>query len=229
MKLKKDENGKHYLSGSSLSRVWRHNENHDCGALTAFRKTTGCGDSDDDVVYTKEDNMKRNKQLKAELANLGYGVTALKGKYPEGGVVGKEISFWVVDLKDTGKLEKDLMRLGSKFEQDSVLYVPKGSIQGKDKGYLIGTGKCKNAFPAYGKKNVFDTAKMGYESKIYTSYINGRPFIFESAENGRIQQNYGNGFGYWQMMIMTEKIMKQDWKTITLDEHDYETLGDTEK
>jgi hypothetical protein len=31
------------LFESSLSRLWRHNDIHDCAALTAFRKYHNCG------------------------------------------------------------------------------------------------------------------------------------------------------------------------------------------
>ena len=33
-----------YLQESSLSRLWRHNEKHDCGAMTAFRTAADCGE-----------------------------------------------------------------------------------------------------------------------------------------------------------------------------------------
>ena len=47
---------------------------------------------------------------------------------------------------------------------------------------MIGTNKCCNNWLGYHKKNVFEKGKMGYDSPIYTSYIHGRPFIFESFE-----------------------------------------------
>ncbi len=35
-----------YLQESSLSRLWKHNEEHDCGAMTAFRKAADCGEGE---------------------------------------------------------------------------------------------------------------------------------------------------------------------------------------
>ena len=47
-----------YLQESSLSRLWRHNEKHDCGAMTAFRNAEGCGFGE---RYSNADNKKRNR------------------------------------------------------------------------------------------------------------------------------------------------------------------------
>ena len=98
---------KEYLQESSLSRLWRHNGEHDCGAMTAFRTAADCGDGE---KYTKADNIKRNKSLLAKIKSKGYGATTLKCKYPEGGKEAKEISYFIVDLEDGGTLEKDLKK-----------------------------------------------------------------------------------------------------------------------
>lgn len=185
---------------SSLSRVWTHNEQHDCGALTAFRKAENCGEG---KPYTHKENMARNKSLLAKLQSKGYGVTTLRGIYPEGGESVAEISFFVVDLKDTGTLLDDIKSLGEEFDQDSVLFIPKGSIKGEDKAYLVGTNKCPDNWLGYGKTEVFNKGKMGYDSPIYTSYVNGRPFIFESVE--RENQFPQNGTGVWMLHRASQK------------------------
>ncbi len=168
---------KEVFTESSLSRLWRHNESHDCGAMTAFRKAYDCGEGKE---LTRKDNQKRNAALAADLKREGYGITKIMGTYPEGGKTVNEVSYFIVDLNDTGNLEKDLKRLGEKYDQDSVLFIPKGAIQNKTKSYLIGTNKCENNWLGYNKKEVFGKGKLGYSSPIYTSKINGRPFIFES-------------------------------------------------
>ena len=81
---------KEYLNESSLSRLWRHNEEHDAGALTAFRKGADCGDGES---YSKKENKQRNKSLLAKLKTKGYGVTKLHGSYPEGGKSVKGLAF----------------------------------------------------------------------------------------------------------------------------------------
>lgn len=191
-----------FINESSLSRVWEHNEEHDCGALTAFRKARDCGEGE---PYSKKENQARNKSLLSKLKMRGYSVTSLKGYYPEGGKDSKEESFFVVDINDTGELFEDLKKLGTEFEQDSILLIPKGSIKGEDKAYLIGTNHCENNWIKYGQKEFFNKGKVGYSSPIYTSYINGRPFIFEeyNMEIG----SPGNGMGWWALEIMAKK----DW------------------
>ena len=189
-----------YLQESSLSRLWSHNEKHDCGAMTAFRVAAECGGGE---KYSKSDNAKRNKSLLAKIKSKGYGATTLKGRYPEGGKSVTEISYFIVDLEDGGNLENDMKKFGEDFEQDSVLFVPKGAIQNKSKAHLIGTNHCKNNWLGYHKTETFNKGKMGYDSPIYTSYVNGRPFIFE--EVGDEILNPGNGMGWWSLHSVADK------------------------
>jgi hypothetical protein len=181
---------KNHLNESSLGRIWSHNEKHDCGAITAFRKYNNCGYDDNGdpcdpndipVELTKAENTKRNLALAADLKRLGYGITKVIGNYPEGGGSVKEVSYFVVDINDTGNLKQDLQKLGKKYDQDSVLFIPKGTIQGESKAYLIGTNTCCNNWLGFGRTEVFNKGKIGYGSPIYTTYVNGRPFIFESC------------------------------------------------
>lgn len=190
---------------SSLSRLWSHNENHDCGAMTAFRRAEDCGEG---RVFSKKENQQRNSSLSAKLLSKGYGVTSIQGRYPEGGSVGKEESFFIADLHDSGNLETDLIKLGEEFEQDSILFVPKGSIQNKSKAYLIGTNKCPNNWLPYGQREFFENGKLGYESPIYTSYVNGRPFIFENVLKEYTPPN--TGFGMWSLHLASKK----QWKDL---------------
>jgi len=195
-----------YIIESSLSRLWKHNEEHDCGAMTAFRKAADCGEGE---KYSNADNAKRNRSLLAKIKSKGYGATTLKGKYPEGGTVGKEISYFIVDLEDSDNLESDMKKFGEEFEQDSVLFIPKGAIQNTAKAYLIGTNRCKNNWLGFNKKETFGKGKLGYDSPIYTSYVNGRPFIFE--EVGDEHLNPGNGMGWWAL----NSAAKKHWKDIS--------------
>ena len=196
---------KKHINESSLSRIWKHNKEHDAGALTAFRKGSECGGGEE---YTKKQNKQRNRSLLAKLKTKGYGVTKLHGSYPEGGKTTKEISYFVVDLSDSGKLEKDLRSLGQEFEQDSILFIPKGAISGDSKAYLIGTNQCDNNWLGFGKKEIFNRGRMGYDSPIYTSKVNGRPFIFEDVME--TIDSPQTGFGHWSMHLIANK----DWQDI---------------
>jgi len=198
---------KQILNESSLSRLWKHNEEHDAAALTAFRKGADCGEGE---PYTKKENKQRNKSLLAKLKAKGYGVTKLHGSYPEGGKTAKEISYFVVNLSDDADFEKEILKLGKGFDQDSILYIPKGAIKGESKAYLIGTNSCKNNWLGMGKKEVFNKGRMGYDSPIYTSRVNGRPFLFE--EIGEEVLSPANGMGIWAMHLVAEK----QWKDIEL-------------
>jgi hypothetical protein len=161
------------LSESSLSKIFRYNEKFDCGAITSFRRN-----------YSKKENRQRNRSLKAKLINKGYELIKILGKYPEGEEKDspsvREEGFFVLDTKQSGNLEKDLITLGEEFEQDSILYVPKGTVIDVAKAYLVGTSHNPEAWLGYLEKNLFNNgATFGKDSKIYTSYVNGRPFIFE--------------------------------------------------
>ena len=48
-----------------------------------------------------------------------------------------EHTYFIVDSEDTGNLEKDLRSLGEEFDQDSILFIPKGG----EKSTLFGTNK----------------------------------------------------------------------------------------
>ena len=50
---------------------------------------------------------------------------------------------------------------------------------------------------------------MAYSSPVYTSYVNGRPFIFE--EVGETINNPGNGYGWWSL----HNAAKKNWTELT--------------
>jgi len=193
------ERAERELNESSLSRLWRHNDEHDCGALTAWRRGEDCGEG---RKFSKKENAARNKSLLAKLMSKGYSVTKLHGTYKEGGEV-KEMSFFVVDQNDTGSLPADLRKLGIEFEQDSVLIAPKGAVQGNATAYLLGTNKCENNWLGFGQKDKFSKAKFGYSSPIYTTRVNGRPFLFEEVVGEAVLPN--TGFGNWSMQLAAQK------------------------
>lgn len=201
------------INESSLSRVVHHMENHDCGTITAHRAKEGCG-GPDDKPYSKEDNKKRNRQLYAILESLGYGVTEVDGAYIENfgkpnAVEVKEDVYFVVDLKDSGNLEKDLRRLGEEFDQDSILFIPKGQM-----GILIGTNHCSD-YPGYGKKMPFSSRSFGKTGEFMTK-VRNRPFMFEDSFLEKpCNENYyavANIMGKWAI----SRTAKMDWRKLEL-------------
>lgn len=171
------KNFKEVLNESSLSRVYQHTQEHDFGTITAFRYARDCGKGE---VYTKSENLQRNKSLLSKLQAKGYGVTAIKGSYIEnyGSSNQKEVgenSFLVVDLKDKGSLRKDLLALGEEFEQDSIIFGKAGKA-----GVLIGTNKCPEGYPGYHKEAVQGGAVFGKDGQ-FLSRVRGRPFVFKEG------------------------------------------------
>ena len=151
-----------------------------CGTISAWRGTRDCGKGE---KYTRKEKEDRNAKLKAQLLKKGYGVTAIIGIYTENygtedAISYKEDSFIVVDLKDTKNLKKDLIKLGTQYEQDSITYSkPNGEY------YLISTNKCPNGYPGRGKIGV--EIKLGKpffgKDGEFHSKVNGRPFIFKEC------------------------------------------------
>ena len=203
------------LNESGLARLAKHMEEHDCGTITAFRSKEGCG-SPTDKPYSKQDNKKRNRQLMANLQMLGYGVTAVQGAYIENygtpdALEVKEDVYFVVDLRDRRKLREDLVNLGSKYEQDSILFIPKGG----EGSILIGTNDCPNSYPGFGREQRFRDRKLGKGGEFMTK-VSGRPFIFEDTLLETIvDDNYfqhSNIMGKWA----TKTIAKGNWRDIDI-------------
>ena len=201
------------INESSLSRVVHHMEKHDCGTITAHRAKEGCG-GPDDKPYSREDNKKRNRQLYAILESLGYGVTEVDGAYIENfgtpnAIEVTEDVYFVVDLKDRGNLENDLRRLGEQFDQDSVLFIPKGKM-----GIMIGTNHC-SPFPGYGKKSPFSSRSFGKPAEFMTK-VRNRPFVFEDTFLEKMcNENYyavANIMGKWAITHAA----KTDWRNLEL-------------
>jgi len=162
------------LNESSLSRVHEHMTKHDTGFITAFRGKN-----------SKSVNQQLNKQLKAKLLLQDYGVTEVSGAYienydtDEAKEVG-ENTFFVVDLNDKGNLKTKLKLLGEEYDQDSILFVPKGGT----KGLLIGTNDAE--VPGKDNENVLNNPVFGKAGEFHTK-VNGRPFIFKESFDSVLQ------------------------------------------
>lgn len=183
-----------YLIESSLSRIYRHNEKHDCGTITAFRNE-----------FTYNENLKRNKSLAYKLLKLRYSITKISGRYIEETEDGKskpvtEESFFVVDIEDKKNLKENLHKLGNEFEQDSVLFIPHNTIKGEDKAYFI--------FNNGSEKYFNGTGKFGYSDSPFLSYVNGRPFYMDKMEEHFVPAQTNNG-----RYLITE-FSNRDWRSL---------------
>lgn len=162
------------LNESGLSRIYKHIQEHDCVVITSFRDDTEDNTNCTDKAIIGKDNKERNRDLKATLLGLGYGVTSVDGSYienynTEAAKEVKEDSFFCVNLKDDPGFLENMANLGEKFCQDSILVFPRG---GKG-AYLLGTNN--SDFPGYGKKESLGDFAGGEEAE-FMSRIGGRPF-----------------------------------------------------
>lgn len=105
------------LTESSLSRVWQHVEgDRPFAILTAFRGE-----------YIRQDNIKRNKTLAAEIRGLGYGFFFLDGFWvenqgtPEERKVSEDSLFVIAPEGSDKKFVSDIVKLGAQYNQDGVL------------------------------------------------------------------------------------------------------------
>jgi hypothetical protein len=208
---------KDILNEKSLSRTLEHMKNNDTGIITAYRSRKYKVDDKGNEVpefgdqYTKKENQQRNRKLLALLQSKGYGVISMKGTYienfktPEAKEVGEHV-FFVIDLKNKGNLKKDLKSYGEKFNQDSIMFIPKGG----DTAILIGTNSVdKDAFPGYGKSLDFNTRKLGSAGEFFTK-LNNKPFMFES-----VVVEYNEPDGYLAKMACS-KIANSNWSDIEI-------------
>lgn len=162
---------KNVLNESSLTRLWKKYKDYDSGTISACRGS-----------LTSKENKERTFQLKTDLVKLGYSVTAIKGVYKENYGQPDEIevhedSFIVFDHKASGDLEENLLKLGKKYDQDSVTF----SSVSDGEYWLIGTNN--SGYPGMGNRVKLGSAMFGKNGEFFSS-VRGRPFVFESVSDG---------------------------------------------
>lgn len=156
---------------TNLSRLHQHTKESNIGVISAFRGE-----------FDLKQNKKRNQELMSAIRSAGFGYIPVAGHYIEnqGSSDERDViedSFIIISNKDDqGKLKKFLMKMGVKFNQDSVLYKPATL----DNAILIGTASGR--YPGLGVESdvgKFHPQRMG---KFYSQLRNGKTFVFESVE-----------------------------------------------
>jgi len=185
------------LQEANLSQLLYYMERHDTGTISAFRSK-----------FTRRQNQQRNRRLLAQLFVKGYIVISVDGIYVENfgtdrAVEVAEDTFFVVDSKDEGHLERDLRGLGKLYDQDSILFIPKPG----NEAYLWGTNH--TGYPGYGNVKKYSTRHMGKVNTFMTKK-RGRPFFFESI-NREIPKP-GSNLGW----AAIHAISTMDWREIPL-------------
>ena len=127
-------------------------------------------------------NRKNNRELSAYLLSQGYGVKSVQGSYIENfGSIDpekiprevKEASYFVTNLNDDPEFFEQIINLGKRYCQDSVVLVPKG-----EEGYLYGTN---NTYPGLDEKETLGKF-MGGETGEFMTRIKSRPFVMKEDE-----------------------------------------------
>ena len=233
IKNNKKKDPRYFLKESSLSRVYEHVVSHDTAALSAFRDNPFDGSKCTDKAVGEETkdvqeplplgskfsvspedsyttNLRRNKELKATLLQMGYGVTKVHGSYIEAFKTTaarevKEDSFMVVNLKDDPNFQDNIKMLGERFCQDSVLIVPKG---GKG-AFLHGTNN--HEYPGYGVGDMVGDFKGGEEDE-FMSRVRGRPYTFTEKLNEEViletLADHGRN-ARWVIRKMSDRILNK--------------------
>ena len=128
-------------------------------------------------------NRKNNKELSAYLLSQGYGVKSVQGSYIENfGSIDpkkiprevKEASYFVTNLNDDPEFFEQIINLGKRYCQDSVILVPKG-----EEGYLYGTN---STYPGLDEKESLGKF-MGGETGEFMTRIKSRPFVMKEDED----------------------------------------------
>lgn len=176
---------------SSISRIMSYITDFECATISASRgslkdttEKTFIPDDYKNSELTKTENRQRNSLLKSKLLKLGYGVTALDGKYAEAGseFPGKETSYFVVNRNDDPNFFKNIFELSEYFNQDSFLYKPAGTTNAK----LIGTNNAERnqqfGTPGYEQEiEVGEFHPNGFDGAL--SKIGNKAFQFRLNEN----------------------------------------------
>lgn len=156
---------------SSLSRIWQHSHESNMGIITAHRGE-----------FDEKQNEKRNRELISAIRANGFGFIPVTGFYVENPGQDdeqkvRENSFVVISSPDdSGKLRTFLIKMGIKFNQDSVFY----KDASKEKAVLIGTAEGR--WP--GLNNTIEVGKFVAQKigTYYTKMRGHKTFVFESVE-----------------------------------------------
>jgi len=194
---------KFLINEAGLNKIRQDMSDYDTAFITAFR-----GDINDKsvCVYVPpseeelserdkmgkrgESNKRNNKELSAFLLSQGYGVKNVQGSYIENfGSIDpekvprevKEASFFVTNLKDDPHFFEEIINLGKRYCQDSVILVPKG-----EEGYIYGTNKGK--YPGLDQEETVGKF-MGGETGEFMSRIGGRPFVMKEDEETKTYED----------------------------------------
>jgi len=187
-------------ASKSLTRVLGHFENNAFSIVSASRG-----------IYGKEENKIRTENLISDVRGGGFGFVKMKGRYVEGygtegekNPVQEDVLFIAskpmkvntettpedesrhndeVNSKWNEEFKQNMMKLGNKYDQESIVFKP----YGEEKAYLIGTVDIdengKKVWPGHGNMIEVGDIHPGKAGMFHTMlWKNKRTFTFESVE-----------------------------------------------
>lgn len=171
-----EQRAHHAYRESTYGRAMKYMEEHDTGTISAFhghglsKTPKGYKDIADDSSQKinsnyniRNKNRLASKHLGEDLKKLGYTYFTVGGSFIEEysadgeateNFKRNEWTYFVVDQNDTGNLKRDLIKLGRKYQQEYILFVEKGSKEGK--GYKVG----------FYKQSDYTSTKIPKDSKV---------------------------------------------------------------
>lgn len=161
-------------ANKSLTRFFNHFQNYDMAILTAFRKVDSEG-----TPLTWQANIQRNKKLKKQIRDAGYGFIQVKGYYSEVDPTTKENtpvyeqSIVVVDVNrgGIGNLKSNAIKWGEEWSQDSILFKPANGD-----AVIIGTNDTSDI--QRGVEILIGKEKFNTPAEIFTKLKGDRQFSF---------------------------------------------------
>jgi len=161
---------KDYIIESSLSRIWQFIEK-DKGTfavISAYRDKT------------KENNKERHISLKKYIRELGYGFIEMRGGYREEDGFVNEKSLFIPNID-----KKFAIKIGSEYDQYSILYKDKNQFIEIGTNINSGIGKILKNFIKTSKENNINLAKEAIKdffSSLLKGSHKGKKFVFNTIQ-----------------------------------------------
>ena len=202
------------LTESGLSHFLAYDNEHDIAFISAYRTSR---DYVGGKRYTKRENLQRSSNLLAKLVTKGYGLASVLGQFRGGGQDSSERTFFVINFPDDERFVQNIISYGEYFEQDAVLIIPKGALQGggKSRAYYVRTNECENNFLRLlnEKKKFFGRTLINREIKAFFTRAggSGRNFSFDSLEDIKVVTEHRNTGSIMSRGMIAQQAMK-DWE-----------------
>ena len=164
-----------FLMESELYSFLTYDNEHDCAFISAYRTARDCGQG---KRYTKRENLQRSTNLLYKLISRRYRAISVLGQFRDGRQDSSERTFFVLNLHNSEQFAENIISFGEDFEQDAVLIIPKGALQGrgKSRAYYARTNACENNFLRLlnKEKKFFGRTLINREIKAFFSRVGGR-------------------------------------------------------